>query len=73
VLSKNRHQSGESLDSLVELPASKWPTPVELPTKHFTVLLLYYISHEQKDFVVFILRVRNVLKFDAATYSMERD
>ncbi len=48
VLGKNTHQRSESLDALVEPPAHKQPTSIELPIRRFTVLLLNYSSHKQK-------------------------
>jgi hypothetical protein len=73
VLGKNTHQRNESLDTLTEPPAPKWPTPVELPTKWATVMPPDYGGHKQKDLAVFIRKVENVLKFDLAVYPTERD
>jgi hypothetical protein len=73
VLSKNTLQHGQSLDALAELPALKRPTPVKLPTKPSTVLLLDYGGHKSKDLEVFICRVENVLEFDMAVYPTKGD
>jgi hypothetical protein len=73
VLGKNTHQHGESLDALAEPLAPERPTPVELPMKRLTILLRDFGSHKQKNLVIFICRVENVLKFDGAVYPTGRD
>ncbi len=73
VLGKNTHQRGESLNALAEYPAPKWPTPIKMPTKRATVIPPDYGSYQQKDYVVFIRKVENVLEFHLAVYPTERD
>jgi hypothetical protein len=73
VLGKNTHQHGESLDALAEHPAPKQPTPFKMPTKRATVMPPDYGSHKQKDLVLLMRKVKNVLEFDWAIYFIERD
>jgi hypothetical protein len=61
------------LDAPANLPAPKQPTPVEVPTNCSIILVLNYGGHEQKDLAIFICRVENLLKFDAAVYPTEMD
>ncbi len=73
MLGKNTYQHGELLDTLIKPPVPKWPTSVKLCMQHFTVLLLDYGSHKQKDLAVLIYSVKNKLKFNTAVYSTEID
>ncbi len=73
MLGKNTHKHGELLDTFTEPPAPKLLTPVDIPIKCSTVLLLNYGSHKQKDLRICIQRVKNVLEVDAAVYPRERD